>query len=129
MEPHQCSMEPHQYSMESHQEECWEVEDCSEQEAYHLSEVAFQEEKSHQAEVDFQEEDYHREEDHHQEDRLEEEIKAHQEVVEEVLDLKLEQWLLTGMKGDRLCPSTRISLHSWSIQDHLGRNKQNSKLG
>ena len=123
MEPHQCSMEPHQYSMESHQEECWEVEDCSEQEAYHLSEVASQEEKSHQAEVDFQEED------HHQADRLEEEVKAHQEVVEEILDLKLQQWLLTGMKGDRLCPSTRISLHSWSIQDHLGRNKQNSKLG
>ena len=31
-----------QCSMESRQEECWEVEDCSEQEAHHLSEVASQ---------------------------------------------------------------------------------------
>ena len=88
----------------------------------------FREEESRRV-VASQEEDYHREEDHHQEDRLEEEAKAHQEVVEEVLDLDSEQWHLTGMKGDMLCPSTRISLHSWSIQDHLGRNKQNSKLG
>ena len=127
--------------MEPLQEECWEVEDCLEwEEAYHLSEVASQEERFHQAEadlqeeesrkvVDFQEEGSHREVDHHQEDRLEEEVKDHQGVVEEVLDLDWEQWPLTRMKGGRLCPSTRSSRHSWNIQDHLGRNKQNSKLG